>query len=125
MVKKTKIKKRISKDQIDDFIIWTPRILMIFYIGLVTYHSLQKTTNLAGTSLIQGLFLYLIPTILLITFLTIAWNSRETGSYLFLALGLIFGIFFNAFKSLKGFLFLVLPIWIIAILFFVSKQLKD
>jgi hypothetical protein len=127
MVKK-KVKKQTMKVSVKKspvLLFWAPRILMIIYIGLITAFALNALNNFQGLQLGLALFVKLIPSIILTIFLAIAWNWEEIGAYLFIALGFIFGIFFNAFESFSGFSFLVLPIWAIGLVFFASNKKKS
>jgi len=126
MVKK-KVKKQVANISVKKskgWIFWTPRILMIIYIGLISAFALDVFGEYQGLKLILALFMHLIPSIILFIFLAIAWQWEEVGAYLFIFLGVIFGLFFNAFENFAGFSFLVLPIWAIGILFFASNRVR-
>jgi hypothetical protein len=127
MVKK-KVKKQnivAKKKESPKWAFWAPRILMIIYIGMVSSFALDVFDSYSGLDLTMAFFMHLIPSIVLFIFLMIAWKWEEVGAYLFIALGVIFGFFFEAFNSFTGFSFLVLPIWVIGALFLVSSKLKE
>jgi hypothetical protein len=122
-VKKQTVKAPIKKSK--GLAFWAPRILMIIYIGLISSFALDVFGSYQGVKLYLALFIHLIPSIILFIFLAIAWHWEEIGGYLFIALGVIFGLFFNAFDNFAGFSFLVLPIWAVGILFIASNKMKE
>lgn len=123
--KKTKAtRKKKEKDGLNKVIYWAPRVLMIIFIGMISAFALDAFTEYSGISAILAFFIHMVPSIILIIFLMIAWIREKIGFYIFAGLGIIFGVFFNAFTG-AGFFFLVLPIWMIAILFLLSNKLNN
>jgi hypothetical protein len=112
MVKKS---KKRTKDEMNKVIHWAPRILMLIYIGMLNYFAL----TIQSPSIIK-----FIPVIFLIIFLGIAWHWQIVGGLTIFALGIIFGLFFEAFIDPAGFVFMILPLWLIGILFLVDHQIN-
>ena len=78
------------------------------------FNSWQKTA--------LALFMHLIPSIALVGLLIVAWYKKRIGGVIFVIIGICFGFAFDAFQYLTGFLLLVLPLWIVGILFFISDK---
>jgi hypothetical protein len=115
MVRKKKVEEK-GKDGMNSVILWAPRILMIIYIAMLNYFALSG--GLAGITKI-------IIVIFLLIFLIIAWQREIIGGFVILAFGFSMGVFFGAFSDPRGFGFLVLPIWLIGILFLVSHKINN
>ncbi|MFH1452333.1 MAG: hypothetical protein ABIF88_04115 [archaeon] len=117
MVRKKKNQKK--------FLYWTPRILGIIFIIFISIFALDVFgENYKPLQLIIALFMHLIPSIIITIFLIISWKHEKIGGYIFITLGIIFGFFFEAFFHIASFVVLVIPLWIIGILFFLNSRNK-
>ena len=79
----------------------------------------------SGLELLVALFMHLIPSIILIILLVVAWKFERIGGYLFLLIALAFMIFFGAYHELFGFLILVVPLLLVGILFLVNSRITS
>lgn len=85
------------------FLYWTPRVLTILFAAFISIFSFDvfDAGYTFGETLV-ALFMHLIPTILLVTLLVIAWRWERAGGWLFLGLALLFMVWFwgmNVFAS--------------------------
>jgi len=117
------VKKK--EDGINKVLHWAPRVLTIIFIGLISTFALDVFGEYQGIKLLLALFLHLIPSIILLIFLAIAWHWEIVGGNLLIAAGVIFGFFFNAFQTLDGFMILVLPLWMVGALFLIAHKLNN
>jgi len=106
---------------------WAPRvaaILIIFFVGLFSLDVFE----MEGTplELLGGFLMHSIPSIVMIVLLIFAWKRPVVGFAAFLAAGILFAVFFvRDLSSLPNLLLFVLPILLIAFLFYADwKWLK-
>lgn len=121
---KKKVKKVAKKDRMNKVVYWVPRILAILFIAFISLFALDVFNEYSGWTIALALLIHLIPSIILIIFLVVAWNWEKIGGVIFIALGIIFGFAFDAFEYWLGFLLLVLPQFIIGVLFLISHRLN-
>lgn len=114
VVEKRQFTSKNEEDGLKKVIRWAPRILMIIY-----------TSLLISYGIIQNNKIVLILSLIVLTFLVIGWFWERIGGLTIIALGFIFGIFFDAFKSFNGFMFLVLPLWLIGALFRINGKVNS
>ncbi|OGY47308.1 MAG: hypothetical protein A2840_01675 [Candidatus Buchananbacteria bacterium RIFCSPHIGHO2_01_FULL_47_11b] len=108
---------------VDRLLTWTPRVLTMVFIGFISLFALDvfgEFNSWQKTAL--ALFMHLIPSIALVGLLIVAWYKKRIGGVIFVIIGICFGFAFDAFQYLTGFLLLVLPLWIVGILFFISDK---
>jgi len=102
-----------------------PRILAILYIAFISmfaFDVFEEGYGLFGTML--ALFMHLIPSFILIACLAVAWKWPKIGGALFLALAIIFTLFFRTYRSLVNFSIVSLPLLIIGGLFIIKGRLN-
>lgn len=82
---KRAVKKKLK---INRFVYWTPRILSILFICFLSLFSLDIfDMKLGFWGTIVGLFMHLIPSIILIAFLLVAWRFEWVGAAAFILFG--------------------------------------
>lgn len=87
----------------------------ILFLGLFALDIFGEGYDLGETLI--ALFMHLIPSLLLLLALLIAWRWRVIGGILFLVLGKISVIFFNTLQDPITFGLVSLPVFIIGLLF--------
>ena len=99
---------------------WAPRVAAILIIFFVSLFSLDVfEMDAAPLELLGGFLIHNIPSIGMLILLIIAWKRPAVGFVAFLAAGAIFTIFFvRDISSLPNLLLFVLPILLIAGLFY-------
>lgn len=106
---------------------WAPRvaaILIIFFVGLFSLDVFEMEAS--PLELLAGFLLHNIPSIGMLVLLIFAWKRPVVGFVAFLANAALFTIFFvRDIYSLANLLFFVLPILLVAFLFYIDwKWLK-
>ena len=108
--------------KIGDWLHWTPRVLTILFAIFISIFALDVFGGGDGFwGTIVALFMHLIPTYILIILLLIAWKWEKVGGMLFIILGLIFTLFFNTYRHTLTFLLISGPVFLIGLLFLISK----
>lgn len=104
------------------FIHWAPRVAVILLGGFMSLFSLDVfETQAAPLEVLGGLLVHNIPTIALLALLAFAWKRPAVGFVAFLAAGLLFAVFFvRDFYALPNLLIFVLPILLVACLFYID-----
>lgn len=99
---------------------WAPRVAAILIIFFVSLFSLDVfEMDAAPLELLGGFLIHNIPSIGMLILLIIAWKRPAVGFVAFLAAGAIFTFFFvRDISSLPNLLLFVLPILLIACLFY-------
>lgn len=114
---------------------WLPRILCILAILFISLFAADSFDNPEQTIWQQlgGFFIHLIPSIILLLFLIVAWKRELIGGIIFIVIGivlspLVFMLYYNrnhsVWMSLTVILFITLPFLLVGILFLVSHRKK-
>lgn len=105
---------------------WIPRILGILYICFISLFALDAFSGeVRFLEKIVGFIIHLIPSLVLILVLLIAWKNERMGGFLFVVLSLAFTLFFNTYRNWIAFLFISSPVLVIGILFVISAIAKS
>jgi hypothetical protein len=101
---------------------WAPRIAAILIIGFMSLFSLDVfETQAPPLELLGGFLIHNLPSIAMIVLLVFAWKRPVVGFVAFLIFGALFAIFFvRDFYALSNLLLFVLPILLIACLFYID-----
>ena len=101
---------------------WAPRIAAILIIGFMSLFSLDVfETQAPPLELLGGFLIHNLPSIAMIVLLFFAWKRPAVGFVAFLIFGALFAIFFvRDFYALSNLLLFVLPILLIACLFYID-----
>jgi len=87
------------------FLYWTPRILSILLVVFISLFSLDIfSEGYSGWDLVAGLVMHLLPTLVAVAFIVIAWKWEKIGGLLFIILGIVF-IFIGGFELMAILLF--------------------
>lgn len=108
------------------FLFWTPRILTILFILFLALFALDVFQEGYGFwELLLALFMHLIPNLILVAVLVLAWKREWIGGALFCGLGIFYlvmawgKVHWSAFLAISG------PLFLIGILFFAGWRLRD
>jgi len=106
-------------------IYWAPRILTIGLIILLALFAIDVFDEGLGiVDLLISFFMHLIPSFIVLGLLIVAWKWEKIGAIFFLALGVIFTIFFNTYKNPISFMIVSFPLLVIGILFYMNKFIE-
>ncbi|MFA6588252.1 MAG: hypothetical protein WCT08_04225 [Patescibacteria group bacterium] len=98
------------------FLYWAPRILSIVMVCFISIFALDVfDQSYTFWELVLALFMHLLPSIVAVIIIIIAWKREQIGGWLFIALGMGF-VFIGRFE-LMAILIVTLPIIIIGALF--------
>ncbi len=103
-----------------NWLFWTPRILAIVFIVFISIFAIDVFWE--GYSFwvtLGALFMHLLPSLVLIGALVVAWKWEKIGGIIFIALSLVFTIFFNTYRDPRS-LLITAPVLVIGILFLLS-----
>jgi hypothetical protein len=104
-------------------IFWLPRILAIIYILFISVFALDIFgQGYDFWEVMVGLFMHLIPSLILIVLIVVAWRRPKIGGILFIALAVMFTIAFNTYRELITLLLISGPLLLIGILFLLQKN---
>ncbi|MFN8206100.1 MAG: hypothetical protein U0T82_01640 [Bacteroidales bacterium] len=101
-----------------NLLLWTPRILAILFILFISMFAADAFEGDAplGRKLL-GFLIHLLPTVLLLISLVIAWKYPHIGGVLFILAALFFTIWFSTYNVLTTFLLISLPPALIGLIF--------
>lgn len=101
-------------------IYWAPRLAAIAIILFISLFSLDVfETPGSALELLGGLLIHNLPSLVMLAVLIVAWKWPAVGFVAFLALGVLFILFFvRSIDALPNLLIFVLPILLIAGLFY-------
>jgi hypothetical protein len=101
---------------------WAPRVAAILITGFMSLFSLDVFEMQASPlELLGGFLMHNIPSFAMIVLLVFAWKRPVVGFVAFLAAGILFAaLFVRSFYALTNLLMFVLPILLIACLFYID-----
>lgn len=114
----------MGKGKISKFLLWLPRILAILFIAFISLFALDVFgTGLGFWGTLLGLFMHLIPSIILLIALVVSWRFEWVGGAGFILFGLWYisnahGFPFYVYAAIAG------PPFLAGILFIISWILK-
>ncbi|MFC1686266.1 hypothetical protein ACFLZZ_04585 [Nanoarchaeota archaeon] len=110
------MRKKFSKN-LEKVLFWTPRVLMILFIGFLSLFALDVFGEYAFPEVLVALFMHLLPTFALIALLALAWKKEYLGGIAILLLGVVFTLFFNTYREIISFILISLPVFIVGGMF--------
>ena len=96
---------------------WAPRVLAIVFIAFLSIFAFDVFGEYGFPEILIALFMHLIPSILLVVALVIAWKQPFLGGICFSALGIATIICFRTYSDPIVFLIITLPILLVGGLF--------
>ncbi|MFA6260305.1 MAG: hypothetical protein WC760_02470 [Bacteroidia bacterium] len=107
-----------------NILLWTPRVLGILLTCFVSLFAMDAfNTDHPVTADYPGLFMHLLPTLLILVMLLISWKKPLFGGILFILLG--FAYSFKSLDHLNWILVIGLPVFLIGALFIFSHLLSQ
>ena len=104
------------------YLYWAPRVLAILFIAFLSIFALDVFGEGYGfLELLIALFMHLIPALILVGVLWVAWRREKVGGIIFVIIGFLFTIFFRTYSNLIGFLLISFPVFLIGFLFWINK----
>jgi hypothetical protein len=105
------------------YLIWAPRILVMAFAALLLLFSMDAFEGSEPLARKTGGFLiHILPALITLGCLVVAWKYRMIGAALFLFLGIVFTFSFGTAKNWSLFLLISAPLFSASLLFFISAQ---
>ncbi|HNE30106.1 MAG TPA: hypothetical protein PKL15_10980 [Saprospiraceae bacterium] len=101
---------------------WSPRILVLAFALFVSVFALDAWSE--GGSFghrLLAFLIHLLPTAAILGALYVAWRWRIIGGLVFMVLGMIFTVYFAAWRTTELFLMLSMPLFLSGVLFIFSN----
>lgn len=104
---------------------WSPRVLGILFAIFISLFALDVFMEGYGFwETLVALFMHLIPTVIFLIVLAIAWRWERIGGILFILLGVLYiGLFWGP-DQLPGYLMISGPLFLLGILFLLDGFLQ-
>lgn len=99
---------------------WAPRILSIGFVLFLSLFSLDVFSEYSGYQIILPLFMHLLPSIILLIVIIIAWKYDLVGAVVFLGFPALYVLDVGLTRPLSWYLAIVMPSTIVGILYFIS-----
>lgn len=105
---------------------WSARALGVFWVLFISLFALDVFGQ-GGTlgQLLLGLFIHLLPALLLLGLLAMAWISPRWGSAAYFLFGIASIFFFHSYTSAVTFSIISAPAFLLAALFYFSSTLPQ
>jgi len=105
---------------------WTPRVLTILFILFLALFALDVFQDGHGFwETVLGLFIHLIPNLLLAGVLILSWKREWIGGILFSGLGIFYLVMAWGKVHWMAFLFISGPLFLVGILFLVGWSFRN
>ena len=121
----------MTRDKINRFIVWAPRILSILLLAFLALFSLDIFDgNYGFWGTILGLFMHNIPALILLAVVIISWKRELVGAIAFILAGLLYICLtiFNRdipwYLALSWSMTIAGPALLVGILFFIGWRKK-
>lgn len=102
-------------------LLWSPRIIALVFAGLLALFALDAfKMNKSLADQFGDFLVHLLPAVITVGGLVIAWKYRLVGGFLFLFLGIVFTFYFGTASNFYNFLLISAPLFAAGILFLLS-----
>ncbi len=102
------------------------RISVIVYAVFLSMFALDIFGEGYGFwELVVGLFMHLLPSIILVAVILLSWHRERIGGIVFIVLGIVFTFFFKTYQDGVVFLLISFPVLLAGILFIVADKLHE
>ncbi|MBP6913056.1 MAG: hypothetical protein KBC00_00390 [Candidatus Levybacteria bacterium] len=102
------------------FFYWTPRIFSIGFVLFISVFALDVFSEYSGREIILPLFMHLLPPLILLITVTIAWKYELVGAVIFLVFSMLYVLDVGLSRPLSWYLVIVLPSLVVGIFYFLS-----
>ncbi|MFC1754531.1 hypothetical protein ACFL96_14240 [Thermoproteota archaeon] len=103
---------------------WTPRVLCIIYILFLSMFAFDVFGEYGFPEVLVALFMHLVPSLILVGLLIVAWKWEKIGGIVFLVMAVGFTLFFNRNMELMGFIILSCPLLLVGALFLAHDHMS-
>lgn len=100
---------------------WLSRGLAVLYLGLLVLLSMDAFQEGQGPmEAFVALLMHLIPALVFLAALIVAWRRPMLGGWLLLGLGCLATLYFGTYRHFSGFMAVTLPLVLLGALFFLE-----
>jgi hypothetical protein len=103
---------------------WLPRVLSIGFVLFLAMFALDVFTEYSGWDVVLPLLMHLIPSIVLLVAVAVAWRYELVGVVIFLGFAGLYVWMAGLDKPLSWYLVIALPSATVGVLYLVSWLLK-
>ncbi|MEN6390673.1 MAG: hypothetical protein ABFD04_09680 [Syntrophomonas sp.] len=108
----------MSKQDMGNRILWAARLMAFLFIVLLVVVSLSSLSGAEPLSKkMPGLAIQLLPALAVLLVLLVYWRNTFSSGIAFMIVSVAFTVFFKTYTNIYSFLFLSIPLAIIALLF--------
>lgn len=123
VVKTENVCDRVCENKV---LCWIPRVVALLFILFISLFALDSFgTGESLGMMFLGFLIHLIPSLVLIVALVVAWRCEKIGGWLFILIGVVFTVFFDTYEDIMTFLIISGPLFLVGILFLVSGYRKS
>lgn len=108
-----------SKDAHQVFF-WTPRILSLVFVGFLSLFALDVFTEYSGFAVVVPLLIHLIPSLILLALVIVAWKREIVGTITFLGFAVFYVYTVGFDRHWTWYAFISGPATIVGLLFLAS-----
>lgn len=104
-----------------NLIVWTPRVISLILISFISFFALDSfhpEASFLNNTL--SILIELLPAIILLLALVLAWFYRLAGGITYIILGVAMTFFFHTYRNELTFLTLSSPVLVVGVLFVLS-----
>ena len=102
-------------------IYWAPRVLVVLYALFISLFALDVfSEGYSITETIVALFMHMLPTLVVVFVLVIAWRWELIWGLMFILLAGAFLVFFGGRNDIEGYLIVAGPLFLVGVLFLIN-----
>ncbi|MBU2219858.1 hypothetical protein KJ665_01820, partial [Patescibacteria group bacterium] len=105
-------------------IYWTPRILSLLFIAFLSIFSLDVFEEYQGWGVIIPLFMHLLPALILLAVVILAWKYDLIGAVVFLSFAVLWVWQVGFDRPWSSYALIFGPAFLVSILFFLNWLIK-
>ncbi len=114
------------KSSVKNKLYWAPRLLGILFALFISIFALDVFNKGQGVwQTIFALTMHLIPTLIVVLILILAWRREWVGAILFAVLAIAYLLFFWGRFPVSTYIIMTAPLWIVSILFAVNWKYRS
>ena len=104
----------------EKFFFWTPRILSISFVLFISIFALDVFSEYSGYEIILPLFMHLLPSLVLLVVIAIAWKYEWFSTIVFIGIAVLYVWDVGFTRPLSWYLSIVVPASLVGISYLVS-----
>lgn len=99
---------------------WAPRILSVGFILFISIFALDVFSEYSGFEVILPIFMHLLPSLILLIAVTIAWKYELVGAIIFLGFAVFYVFDIGFTRPVSWYLVIALPAAVVGTLYLIS-----